>query len=343
MDINEFNNMLRGFNLIDCEIKSQACFYLLGREDYTQHQDWDEEEGEAYEDEALQKRAYAFKPEDREGDQWGCKSLEDWCQTTCGLIPTPKEQLLTMDLLGRAYRLGGGESVQETKLKRKSGGFRGIVTKLKTVGDKLYLCGEDRLVGMRLGPEKWDWHTSKLPYNQAKDEDTAGFNDIDGFSDADLYAVGGQGDVWRYDGRVWMRVDFPTNTYLNTVCCAGNGKVYISGYEGLTFEGREDTWKPLEGSPLSLAFKDMVWYEDRVWCTSDYGLWWILDGKLVEADVPALAKTCAGNLSARDGVLLVAGIYGAAYLQNGAWHKIFLTGEMEEACEKAGLKHPFAD
>ncbi|MNF88094.1 hypothetical protein D3C84_705800 [compost metagenome] len=167
---------------------------------------------------------------------------------------------------------------------------------------------------------------------------TAGFESLDGFSRSDVYAAGGKGDVWHFNGQQWRRIDFPSNLAIETVCCGGDGRVYISGYEGHTFVGRGDTWKKIRTrEDISLAFKDMVWYEDRVWCTNDYGVWWIVGDQLVKANIPAFAQISAGHLSARDGVLLLAGFYGAAYLENGQWHQIFSYSEMVDRCKAEGL------
>ena len=81
----------------------------------------------------------------------------------------------------------------------------------------------------------------------------------------------------------------------------------------------------------------MLWYQDRVWCTSEYGVWWIQDDKVVPADIPGSAKICAGNLSARDGVLMLAGFNGVAMLENGEWNTLFRYHDMVEQCEELGI------
>lgn len=62
-----------------------------------------------------------------------------------------------------------------------------------------------------------------------------GFEDFDGWSESDTYAVGGYGDVWHFDGKGRRQIPFPTDKPLKSVCCGGDGQVYISGYEGVTF------------------------------------------------------------------------------------------------------------
>ena len=106
--------------------------------------------------------------------------------------------------------------------------------------------------------------------------------------------------------------------------------MYVSGYEGETYRGREDSWQLIGRPELSLPFADMVWYEDRVWCTNEYGIWWIEDGELMKAEVGSEIRVCAGNLSTRDGVLMVAGYFGAALRENGEWKVIFNYASMAE-------------
>lgn len=123
---------------------------------------------------------------------------------------------------------------------------------------------------------------------------------------------------------------FPSNAWISTVCCGGDGRVYISGYEGLTFVGRENKWKKIHDGGISLGFKNMVWYDDRVWCTNDYGIWTIYKDKLLKAnDLPAEIAVCAGHFAVGDGVLLLAGLGGAAFLENGTWRTLVLRNEME--------------
>jgi hypothetical protein len=149
-----------------------------------------------------------------------------------------------------------------------------------------------------------------------------GFHDIDGFASDDIYAAGGHGDLWHFDGTAWKQVPFPSNMTLESLCCAGDGEVYIGAESGTLFKGRGNRWKLIERNAMALPFRDMVWFQDKVWCTSDYGLWVIHKDKAVPADVPASVSVCAGHLSVGDGVMLLAGIYGAVLHDGRAWQPI---------------------
>ena len=72
-----------------------------------------------------------------------------------------------------------------------------------------------------------------------------------------------------------------------------------------------------------MPYRDLVWYNDKVWGTNSYGLWSLEDGKMKEVKLDDSIKVCAGHLSVADGVMLLAGANGAAFLEEGTWHLIF--------------------
>ncbi|HCF2456936.1 TPA: hypothetical protein NIA41_000491 [Pseudomonas aeruginosa] len=330
----DFSKRFIGYNISDCEIRNKEFFYFIAREDCTQWTDW-EEDGGYPEESSLYKRVVTFIRTDPVGSQWGHVRLRGFERLTAGISILPKEQFVAGSLTGQIYVLGSGDDEIQDSIKSQ---LPGTLSKFNTIQGELYLVGSGRCAAIRKEKNKWVWLNKDIPYDPATERSTAGFRAIDGFSSNDIYAAGGDGDVWHFNGNSWRRVDFPSNLFLETVCCGSDGRVYISGYEGHTFVGRGDTWKKVKSKELiSLAFKDMVWYEDRVWCTNDYGVWWIVNDQLVKADIPAFAQISAGHLSARDGVLLLAGFYGAAFLENGQWHKIFSYSEMVDRCKAEGL------
>ncbi|MCY1291642.1 hypothetical protein D9M70_408390 [compost metagenome] len=334
IDTRAFSEDFLGYNIVDCEVRSRDIFYFVAREDCTQWTDW-EDSGSYPHDTALTLRVitnFMSKPKD---SQWGHAILNGFNISTIGISKKPKEQLFLVSISGQTYAIGSGEAGMEENIRTQ---IRGGVFKLKTISDILYATGGGRTIGFRENKNQWHWYNKNIPLTERDKSESPGFRDLDGFSKDDMYAVGGDGDVWQLNGTIWRRADFPSNLFLETVCCGADGRVYISGYEGHTFVGRGDAWKKVKSKELiSLAFKDMVWYEDRVWCTNDYGVWWIVGDQLVKANIPAFAQISAGHLSARDGVLLLAGFYGAAYLENGQWHQIFSYSEMVDRCKAEGL------
>lgn len=321
----EFELNFKGFQIVDCCVRSKRIFYFSLREDYTQREDW--KDGDRIPEELdLDRRIVSFSREKvKDGMGWGNVELTGVKNIVAGVSYHPKEQFVGVESYGRVYVVGQGDNDFEEKISggQKNGINRGTINSSRTIEGVLYVAGGGRSVGYREGKNKWVSLTQMMPFEYKRDWETAGFLDIDGFARDDIYCVGGKGDVWHFDGKQWRQIHFPSNLDLYTVCCAGDGFVYISGYGGNTFRGKGDSWTQIYKGQMALPFKDMGWYEGKVWCTSDYGLWTIEKNDIVPADVSDDVKVASGYLDIADGILLVAGYNGAAYKENGKWNVIF--------------------
>lgn len=321
ISLEEYRKCFLGYNILGCAVRSRDVLCFVAQEDYTQ---WPEEVDDGDEME-LKKRFIPYIRTKPKGQQWSAAALTGFDGILVGYSPVPpKPQVIVSGVRGGVYATGSGESSLESiPLADENGPKRGAVLKLKTIGEHLYVCGNGRSVGRRMGRDRWIGFSHMIP--EAARGVREGFDDIDGFAEDDVYAVGGEGDVWRFDGTRWRPCRFPSDLLLGCVCCAGDGHVYVGASMGTVFRGRGDDWTVIHEGNLSIPFKDMVWHEGEVWCTNDHGLWTIRDGALQEAAVGSDVKICSGNLSSRDGVLLLAGHGGAAFRQDGAWSVIFHT------------------
>ncbi len=340
IELNVFARELAGFVVTDCLVATEDTLFLLAVEDYTQWTDW-QDNGDFPGDEFLEKRLIQFAPSFTESERWQHASLQGMDISSLGIAYRPETCVVVADMDGVMYVISDDGSDFEKKIPYDKGNRsrRGSIQKLKTIDDVLYLCGGNRIVAERRGKNDWKWMTSDIPLSKEEREGlglSVGFRDIAGFSQKDIYAAGAEGDVWHYDGKTWRRIDFPSNDFIFTVCCGGDGQVYIGSHDGVVYRGRGDIWQRLKDPELSLPFKDMLWYEDRLWCTNDYGVWWVEGDEVVEADIPDSAILCSGNLSTEEGVLLLAGLHGAAYLKNGEWNVMFHYDELLEQCREAG-------
>jgi hypothetical protein len=236
----------------------------------------------------------------------------------------PKEQVVMVALDGGVAVLGGGDGGMEEPIPRgPDAPLNGGANNLTTIEGYVYVAGSRRRVCYREGSNKWVSISANLPDPEKGTAKHAGFDAISGFSREDIYGVGGKGDAWRYDGKKWHRCALPTNMYLESVCCAGDDYVYIGLQSGGVMRGRKDEWEIVHEDTMTLPFEDMVWFDGRVWCTSDYGIWTVENGKFKEPDLPPEVKACSGNLSVADGVMLVAGMYGAAVYDGKKWDRLF--------------------
>jgi len=333
--LDEYKRMLQGFFFTDCVVRSRNIFSFVMSQWLTEQviEEWEEQDRDI---DLRDKRIVHFARKEPHGSQWSGGQYEEWDTIIGGAASLPKEQFIGIQAFGDAYGcvIGSGEDYVDDPIPnwRDGGPDRGTISKIKTIEGYAWYCGGGRSVGKRLGRGQWLAHTLAIPVSADPSETGEGFRDMDAFNAEDIYAVGGHGDVWHYDGQHWRQLAFPSNTFLFSVCCAQDGQVYIAGYQGVVFAGRGDRWRKIHsGGLIALPFVDMVWYEDRVWCTNENGFWTIHDDQLhYVSDLPAEISVCAGNLSVNDGVMLVAGVGGAAFCEKGQWHSIILPHMMEK-------------
>jgi hypothetical protein len=243
---------------------------------------------------------------------------------TPSLAATTECELVMADTDGGIAALGPSSNGMQKKICIRPGGeLESRVAGLTVVSGRLYAFGGWRGVCYREGADQWISIRGNLPDPKGVRPSHVGFEGLHGFNREDLYGVGGKGDVWRFDGQNWHQCEVPTDMYLESVCCAGDGYVYVGMQSGNLMRGRENEWEVIHEDAMTLPFKDMVWFDNRLWCTSDYGVWTVENGKLKEPDLPPEVKACSGNLSTADGVLLLAGLHGAALYDGTRWDRLF--------------------
>lgn len=327
----EYDRHLTGYSIADCVVRTKDMHYFIA-----------ENEEQAAEASVISqgrvtKRVVACYLDDPEGDRLGSGELTGFETLRGGAASHPKSQFIGIDGGGQVYVLGSGDDEIQSKIpKALEGPLRGGVRRLKTIDGWLFMAGGSHSVAKRVGKDQWQNLCLNLPqptradHNDVDRSDNMSFRDIDGFSQDELYAVAGKGRVWRLKDGSWRRMAFPSNMYLESVCCAGDGYVYIGAQSGALYKGRDESWRLIHPNVLSLPFNDIVWHAGRLWCTSSYGLWTLEGERLVDADVPSEVMVCAGNLSVGDGVMLMAGTHGAALHDGERWTVLFNRLAMEE-------------
>jgi hypothetical protein len=176
--------------------------------------------------------------------------------------------------------------------------------RLKCVNGITYAVSAGRRVYKRVAVGQWQPMNEGFP--DVKRNLNQGFSDLDAFSESDMYAVGGNGDVWHYDGKEWTQMGFPSNVELGTVTCAGDGNVYISGEGGSLWVGQKSTWTSIYKGGSSILWNDVLWFEGKLWLSSDYQfrIWNGKDLEPVMHDGKAVPMN--GHMDAYDGLLAIA-------------------------------------
>jgi len=315
------------YRIADCVVKNKSRFFFLASKVY--HDDQGAELPEQPDD--GDKRIIRVEVGGDELD-FAKANLTgyDWpvyCEMTY-----PQDKIVVVDLSGRVY-FGDIRSQPMIPGPTDGGLLQGAVTRVRSIGESaaiLISTGRDALI--HESGEKWN----RLGQPFAQDFPAyEGFKDFDGFSTEEIYAVGGSGGVFKYDGKRWAQMEFPTNKGVSSVCCGGDENVYVGSAGGKIYRGKDHEWELIHDDDLALPYRDMVWHDDCLWCGNDSGLWKFKDGKPVD-DVPSKASVCCGHLSTRGGVLLTAGFGGAAWLDaDGKWNVLFLSVALRDDNGKA--------
>lgn len=318
----DYQKHIGGFAIVDCTIRSKDVFYFVAREiGSNAHPVMSEP--------LAKKRVISCMLDEPIIEQWGNVQLLGMEKIFASSSKKPFNQFVGIAADGSVHVLGSGQNMLEDTIQSgPTGPIRGGVRRARQIDGFTYVASGRRGLAKRVGTNQWESFCPKLSikpksvsheYNLTK---TWGFDDVDGFSGDDIYAAGGSGDVWHWNGNDWIQINIGTNVLIESVCCADDGNVYIGVQSGGIVRGRDDTWKQIVFGELNLPFKDLIWYEDRLYGTNDYGLWYLDENHMLPVDLQQDIKVCVGNLATADGVMLLAGPSGAAYKAEGKWHHL---------------------
>ena len=307
-----YDTSFRGYHIMDCAVRDREAFSFI-----------------LFETSAVLAKK---EPKKRllnyfiDGDgETGCADYNGFALPSLAVAQKPCVQAVMVGSNGKVAVQGSGVSAMEGAIPMALGAAaRTDIATLTTIDGYVYGVGGWRAVCRRTGLNQWEsiaheGNGMAVPKASRSGSSNSHFEAIDAYGPNDIYCVGGVGEVWHFNGLKWRQCPMPTNWNLESVCCAGDGFVYIGAPGGSIIKGRHDSWKFIHKGEMTLSFKDMVWFADKLWCTSDYGVWVVENDTLVEAKLPAEISVCAGNLSVGDGVMLLAGVHGAALFDGKKW------------------------
>ncbi|WP_133512391.1 hypothetical protein [Candidatus Thiosymbion oneisti] len=346
---------LRGFSIVDCSIRSKDCIYIL----FQNHPDEDDEDAE------LLFRAGFYYPQTER--VWGYDAFIGPYRVKSCVLPPPNGPAIVVDFKGQVLSQTGDTN--------RGSGFdfeapiplirQVSVLRMREIAGQAYMAGTLRTVFRREGPDNWTCLSGNdLAVRDEEDQQNwdFGFEDIDGFAADDLYACGGEGDLCHYDGRRWEVIDCPTNQYLYAICCAGNGKVYVGGDDGMLIEGRGDLWQVVgedtegfswDGDPetagMGANIVCMAWYQNRLYMGTNKGVYEYSGGEVqrtpglsgfvpnfgaedpepkINERVQELLRTGGADEEAVDLVSMPVEPVGEGILAPGGLHSLSTDGEL---------------
>lgn len=318
----EYAKHFAGYTISDCVVRKQGIYCFIVRNTAESENSGPTAEAN------VTKKLVTYFPDESGEKRFGESIFEGYQQLRVGASRHDENKSVVVSSSGDVFATGGGSSEDEEEIPTSlSGPRRGSIFRLREIDGFLYAAGSGHTVCRRIARNNWESVCFDLPAPTRADFDdveraaNVSFDDLDGFSAEDLYAIAGRGRVWHFDGKKWTSIPFPSTMYLHSVCCAGDGYVYIGAQSGSIFRGRKNQWDLVHRGEFSLPLHDMVCHNGSVWGTSDYGLWYVEGQKLNPAEMPSSeVAVCAGNLSVADGVMLMAGAHGAAVHDGTSWH-----------------------
>ncbi|CAB3697030.1 hypothetical protein LMG3458_02441 [Achromobacter deleyi] len=302
----------KGWLITGCAVRNNHILYLCARQDIP------EERASSMWDSEIPSRLVALFLDDLQ-EPYAHQEFSRFNKPKVGVAIFPLEQgLLSSDSeQGAVWVMGSGgpwpmEYIDESTWPS--------TRRLKCIDGYTYSVCLFRDVYKRIDMGEWVRLDKGLPEDNVSVD--YGFKDIDAFSDTDFYAVGGCGDVWRYDGDSWSQCRFPSDEQLSTVTCAPDGNVYIGGEGCSLWMGREHSWQKVARGGSTILWNESVWFQDKLWLSSDYQLR-VWDGQALQLPMDGdNMVVLSGHIDARDGVLVVASSRYVDMFDGEQWHSI---------------------
>ncbi|QBE66534.1 hypothetical protein [Pseudoduganella lutea] len=232
-------------------------------------------------------------------------------------FPRPSGLVAARGWGGDVYPRGGGiEGPLEQIAPRKPC----ITERLKCINGFTYAAVRGRGLYKRVDLGRWVPFDAGLP--KSGESPKMGFQDIDAFSDDDMYAVGGEGDVWHFDGTSWKRMHFQDKARLATVTCAGDGNVYISGEGGSLWVGAKSRWKPVCKGNSNVSWNDVLWFQDKLWLASDDDFCHFTSGGIERVTHDGGIVPMCGHMDAHNGILVIADLHRVMSFDGSEWRTL---------------------
>jgi len=163
----------------------------------------------------------------------------------------------------------------------------GYLSRIKFIDSELFVCGDLCQVYKR---ESAGWQAIDDDI-RVMDKKAVGqaINDIDGFSQKEIYAVGDRGRIFCLVDDKWKIFDSITNVSLEKVMCSDDGFAYVVGGNGTLIRGRNNQWE-LWANLEDEEGRDKLWsvniYRDEIYCCTAFGLYKVVDKIFEKVHIP---------------------------------------------------------
>ncbi|AZD22915.1 hypothetical protein SAMN04489802_2620 [Pseudomonas chlororaphis] len=193
----------------------------------------------------------------------------------------------------------------------RTGGIRSVAE----IGGVAFAVGLRGMVYRFEGPKHWTRIDDGLP-------ETFNAQAIHGFSGNEIYAVGREGSIWRFDGHHWHPCESPTSVTLTSIKCAPNGIAYIAGHRGVLLQGRNDMWSVVDQTETSDDIWDLEWFIDALYVSTMSNVYRLKQSQLEPVDFGDDRPKSCYQLSAGKDVMWSNGEFDLMSFDGIEWTRI---------------------
>lgn len=226
------------------------------------------------------------------------------------------------------------ERIGAAGLRRDALPIYGYVHAIRQIGGELYVVGSGGQV-YRRNDGQWTPMAEALlkpaiapaSVTAAAGMDIFGkeFSDIDGTSSSDLYVVGGDGEIFHYDGAGWVKCDADTTRPLNCVRAVSANEIWTCGFGGALLRGNARTGFSSAGNcSKALIFSSLGILENRVYLASNKGIFSLSADGIIRRVTTGLNPEVedANIIDVKDGVLWSFGYKDIVHFGGTRWARL---------------------
>lgn len=247
-----------------------------------------------------------------------------WTACSATVCKQPQERLIAISETGLVQSLGGGPPREEPRIssERSSPRTRGPLREVRGVADgRAYAVGTARQAYRRDAPGTWV-RIDESAQTKDMDPTEVSFESIDGFSETDIYTVGWEGEIWRYDGQVWRRLDSPTNLALHKVRCGSDGRVYACGQTGTLLRGQGDDWELIAPDTTEEDMWGLEWFGGHLYVATLHFVYRLDGTSLTRVDFGDDPPTTCYHLSGVGEVMWSFGAKDIMACEGTTWTRV---------------------
>jgi hypothetical protein len=240
-------------------------------------------------------------------------------RSVCPLPGANPPQVVALHEFGSAF-VGGPAGLTQEAICDPG---QGSLLRVRDVAQAVYACGMRGQVYQRRAG-RWRRCDQGL-FDPDPRTDMIQLRDIHGVRENSLYTVGLSGVIAYFDGKVWRRLESPTNFHLEQVVAVADDDVWICGDHGLLLHGNTAGWRVIETG--AKAFWGLSWFQGRLYVSGLDELWTFDDQQgLQSVDTGAIREPSVYRLHATQDELWVIGTGDILRFDGRAWERLRYPG-----------------